>query len=167
MRALNSHFVVIDLHCSWHSTSHHLPTSALAYLQSSNLISTVSSSFRRTRRSGNGIRSARSSSAWIPSPEIRRPSDRFSPGNGSPANSQNVPSTSRPEAATELEMFLQLLPLKMRRELYRHKEIGALIEVVMDLGRKPLARFPSGDWVISEQPIKHEDLRHAISKVGE
>lgn len=37
----------------------------------------------------------------------------------------------------------------------------------MDLGRKPLARFPSGDWVISEQPIVHEDLRHAISKVGE
>ncbi|KAL2996234.1 hypothetical protein AAZX31_10G262600 [Glycine max] len=37
----------------------------------------------------------------------------------------------------------------------------------MDLGRKPLARFPSGDWVISEQPIAQEDLRHAISKVGE
>ncbi|KAL1295858.1 hypothetical protein HN51_056679 [Arachis hypogaea] len=169
MRALNSHYVVIDLHCSWHSTSHHLPTSALAYLNiSSNLISTVSSSFRRTRRSGSAIRSASSSSSsWIPSPEIRRPSDRFSSGNGYPFSSQNVPSTSRPEASTELEMFLELLPLKMRRELYRHQEIGTLIEVVMDLGRKPLARFPSGDWVISEQPIKLEDLRHAISKVGE
>ncbi|KAL1343051.1 hypothetical protein HN51_029498 [Arachis hypogaea] len=169
MRALNSHYVVIDLHCSWHSTSHHLPTSALAYLNiSSNLISTVSSSFRRTRRSGSAIRSARSSSSsWIPSPEIRRPSDRFSSANGYPLSFQNVPSTSRPEASTELEMFLELLPLKMRRELYRHQEIGMLIEVVMDLGRKPLARFPSGDWVISEQPIKLEDLRHAISKVGE
>lgn len=52
-------------------------------------------------------------------------------------------------------------------ELYRHQEIGGLIEVVMDLGRKPLARFPSGDWVISQRPINHDDLRHAISKVGE
>ncbi|MED6170500.1 ribonucleotide reductase (RNR) inhibitor [Stylosanthes scabra] len=120
MRALNSHYVVIDLHCSWHSTSHHLPTSALAYLNSSNLISTVSSSFRRTRRPRSAIRSATSSSSWIPSQEIRRPSDRFSTGNGYSPNSQS-----------------------------------------------PLARFPSGDWVISEQPIKLEDLRHAISKVGE
>lgn len=64
-------------------------------------------------------------------------------------------------------MFLELLPLEMRMELYRHQEIGGLIEVVMDLGRKPLARFPSGDWLISQRPINHDDLRHAISKVGE
>ena len=62
-------------------------------------------------------------------------------------------------------MFLELLPLRMRRELFQHEEIGELIEVVMDLGRQPLARCPSGDWVISEQPVKHEDLKHAISKV--
>lgn len=37
----------------------------------------------------------------------------------------------------------------------------------MDLGRKPIARFPFGDWEISQQPIRHDDLRHAISKVGE
>lgn len=62
-------------------------------------------------------------------------------------------------------MFLELLPSRMRRGLYGHDEIEQLIEVVMDLGRKPIARFPSGDWVISENPIKQEDLRHAISKV--
>lgn len=62
-------------------------------------------------------------------------------------------------------MLLELLPLKMRMELYRHNEIGTLIEVVMDLGRKPLARFPSGDWFISQHPINHDDIRHAISKV--
>lgn len=71
----------------------------------------------------------------------------------------------RSEAATELEMFLELLPPRMRRELYGHEEIEELIEVVMDLGRKPIARFPSGDWIISDDPIKDEDLRHAISKV--
>ncbi|XP_019441375.1 PREDICTED: uncharacterized protein ycf45 [Lupinus angustifolius] len=163
MRALNSHFVLIDFNCS-----NYVPTSTLTYFKkNSNVISKLSSSFHRTRRSGKGIPSSNSSSAWIPSPEIRRPSDRFLSGNGSPANSQSTPSTSRPESATELEVFLELLPLKMRRELYRHDEIGGLIEVVMDLGRKPLARFPSGDWVISEHPIKLEDLSHAISKVGE
>ncbi|KAK7269734.1 hypothetical protein RIF29_22469 [Crotalaria pallida] len=164
MSALNSHFVLVDyLHCSNHS-----PTSTLAYLnKNTNLISKLSSSFRRTRRAGKGIPSSKSSSGWIPSPEIRRPSDRFLSGNGSPSNSHNTASTSRPDSATELDVFLELLPLKMRRELHMHHEIGRLIEVVMDLGRKPLARFPSGDWVISENPIKHEDLSHAISKVGD
>ncbi|KAE9611791.1 putative AAA domain-containing protein, R3H [Lupinus albus] len=163
MRALNSHFVLIDFNCS-----NSVPTSTLTYFKKKpNVISKLSSSFHRTRRSGKGIPSSNSSSAWIPSPEIRRPSDRFLSGNGSPANSQGTASTSRPESTTELEVFLELLPLKMRRELYRHDEIGGLIEVVMDLGRKPLARFPSGDWVISEHPIKLEDLSHAISKVGE
>jgi hypothetical protein len=33
----------------------------------------------------------------------------------------------------------------MKIELYKHQEIGGLIEVVMDLDRKPLARFPFGD----------------------
>lgn len=66
----------------------------------------------------------------------------------------------------ELEMFLDLVPLRMRRELVNHGEIGELIEVVMDLGRKPIARFPSGDFVISEQVICMDDLKHAISKVG-
>lgn len=61
-------------------------------------------------------------------------------------------------------MFLELVPSRMRKELFGHAEIGDLIEVVMDLGRKPLARFPSGDWLISEQIVKLEDLQHAISK---
>ncbi|KAG2729769.1 hypothetical protein I3760_01G265300 [Carya illinoinensis] len=163
MRALNSHFVLIDLHSSWHS-AHQIPTSTLTYLKNSNFISTISSSFRRTPRPRTGISSSSKSAA----PEIRRPSDRFVPGNAfSPSISPNSASTSRSEAASELELFLELLPLRMKRELCRHEELGQLIEVVMDLGRKPLARFPSGDWMISDQPVKHEDLRHAISKVGD
>nr|POE53669.1 uncharacterized protein ycf45 [Quercus suber] len=159
MRALNSHLVLIDLHTSWHSANQ-IPTSTLTYLKnSSNFISALSSSFRRTRRARIGIASSSRSAA----PEIRRPSDRFFPGNGSPSTSPNSASTSR---SSELELFLELLPLRMR-ELFQHEEIGELIEVVMDLGRQPLARFPSGDWVISEQPVKHEDLKHAISKVGD
>lgn len=37
----------------------------------------------------------------------------------------------------------------------------------MDLGRKPIARFPSGDWIISQQAVGVDDLRHAVSKVGD
>lgn len=162
MRSLSSRVVLIDLHSSWHSANQ-IPISTFAFLQNTGFISSVSSSFRRTR----GIASAKSSIPLIRSPGIRRPVERFSPGNGSTSNSPNSPSTSRSEALSELDMFLELVPLRMRKELFGHAEIGDLIEVVMDLGRKPLARFPSGDWLISEQIVKLEDLQHAISKVGE
>jgi hypothetical protein len=163
MRALNSHLVLIDLHTSWHSANQ-IPTSTLTYLKnSSNFISAISSSFRRTRGARCGIASSSKSAA----PEIRRPSDRFFPGNGSSSSSSpNSTSTSTSTSrSSELKLFLELLPPRMGRELHQHEDIGELVEVVMDLGRKPLARFPSGDWVISEHPVKHEDLRHAISKV--
>lgn len=168
MRASCSEFLLIDLKTSWHSANQ-IPTSTLTYLRGSAFAPAVSSSFRRTGRGRRGIASPRSRAPSAPSPEIRRPSDRLFGGNGSVPNPPSgAASTSRSAAAdSELEMFLELLPLRMRSELYEHEEIGALIEVVMDLGRKPLARFPSGDWVISEQPIKLDDLRHAISKVGE
>lgn len=46
-----------------------------------------------------------------------------------------------------------------------HPELHQLIEVVMDLGRKPLARFPSGDFVLSDFPITVQDIEHATSQV--
>ncbi|KAK9913152.1 hypothetical protein M0R45_036976 [Rubus argutus] len=166
MRALSSQCVLLDLQNSWHSANQ-IPISTLCYLQNSNFVSRVSSSFHRTRRGHKGIASSKHSSPSIPSPEIRRPSDRFFSGNGSSSNSPNSASTSQSEAASELGLFLELLPLRLKSELYRHEEIGKLIEVVMDLGRPPIARFPSGDWAISENPVSHEDLRLAVSKVSE
>ena len=35
----------------------------------------------------------------------------------------------------------------------------------MDLGRPPLARFPSGDLRLANDVISRADLEHAISKV--
>lgn len=64
-----------------------------------------------------------------------------------------------------MELFLELVPSRMRKELAEHGEVRELIEVVMDLGRKPIARFPSGDWIISQEPVDLNDLNHAVSKV--
>ncbi|KAJ0045991.1 hypothetical protein Pint_04686 [Pistacia integerrima] len=67
----------------------------------------------------------------------------------------------------ELRRLLALLPEEMRRRVSDHPELHQLIEVVMDLGRKPLARFPSGDFVLSDCPITVQDLEHATSQVGD
>lgn len=63
--------------------------------------------------------------------------------------------------------LLALLPQEMRKRVSEHPELLDLVEVVMDLGRKPLARFPSGDFVLSDCPITLQDLQHATSQVGD
>eukprot|EP01018_Ginkgo_biloba_P000245 Gb_33351 [translate_table: standard] len=76
-------------------------------------------------------------------------------------------STSPPEFEVELGRLVALIPDRMRRRLTGHPELQQLVEIVMDLGRKPLARFPSGDFRISEDPVTFQDLEHAISLVGD
>jgi hypothetical protein len=65
----------------------------------------------------------------------------------------------------ELGRLLELLPGELRRRVEDHPERPALVEVVMDLGRPPLARFPSGDFLLSDRPISFEDLDQATAKV--
>ncbi|XP_020537012.1 protein SEEDLING PLASTID DEVELOPMENT 1 isoform X2 [Jatropha curcas] len=69
--------------------------------------------------------------------------------------------------AVELGRLLGLLPEEMRRRLSEHPELHDLVEVVMDVGRRPLARFPSGDFVLSDCPITFQDLEQATSQVGD
>ncbi|KAF3520011.1 hypothetical protein DY000_02063783 [Brassica cretica] len=65
----------------------------------------------------------------------------------------------------ELRRLLALVPEEIRRTLEEHPEISELIEVVLDLGRKPLARFPSGDFIISDEAVRFtNDNRAGISR---
>ncbi|XP_027912053.1 uncharacterized protein ycf45 isoform X1 [Vigna unguiculata] len=98
-------------------------------------------------------------------PSVPRP--RIGPGLRAsfPVLSGSVFPEDEPDV--ELGRLLALLPEEMRRRVSDHAELPQLIEVVMDLGRKPLARFPSGDFVISEYPITVQDIEHATAQVGD
>ena len=67
--------------------------------------------------------------------------------------------------ALELQKLLALLPKEIRDKVLAHPELHQLVEIVMDLGRKPLARFPSGDFVLSGEQITLNDLNYATSQV--
>lgn len=45
--------------------------------------------------------------------------------------------------------------------------LDQLVEVVMDLGRLPEARFPDQVVRLSEKPVTHEDLSHVLALLGE
>ncbi|CAN6197132.1 unnamed protein product [Urochloa humidicola] len=114
----------------------------------------------------------RAAAAVPQQPPVRRPSaDRMcAPLRGGAATAPaQAPVVGEMAAGPrgELEAFLEVVPARMRRGLAQHPEVRQLVEVVMDLGRRPIARFPAGDWVISDQPVTADDLRQAVSKVGD
>ncbi|QDZ19085.1 AAA domain-containing protein [Chloropicon primus] len=68
----------------------------------------------------------------------------------------------------DLDTILQVLPSDLRDPLATHPERANLLEIVMDLGRRPSARFlgVERDEVLREEPITSEDLEAAMDKVG-
>jgi stage III sporulation protein SpoIIIAA len=77
------------------------------------------------------------------------------------------PSSPMPVQSTDdLNQLLQILPESIRETLDHHPERDRLIEVVLDLGRYPEARFPDGSKYLSETPVSKEDLQHCVERVG-
>jgi len=58
-----------------------------------------------------------------------------------------------------------MLPVEFRENVWEHKECMELIELVLDYGRKPLARFPGGDYILCDRTVTNEDLKSAICSV--
>ncbi len=66
----------------------------------------------------------------------------------------------------DLDLLLAILPEDIRLTLERHPQRAKLVEVVLDLGRRPEARFPNQAEYLSEIPISGDDLQYCIDRVG-
>jgi stage III sporulation protein SpoIIIAA len=80
-----------------------------------------------------------------------------------PVENVAVGSTS---ITDDLNKLLDILPAEIRQPLERHHLLNRLVEVVMDLGRRPEARFPGKTEYLSEKPVSREDLNYSIQRVG-
>jgi stage III sporulation protein SpoIIIAA len=65
-----------------------------------------------------------------------------------------------------LELLLDIFPSAIRDKIDYHPRKNELIEVVMDLGRLPEARFPDEATYIYDTPVTQEDLQYSIDRVG-
>ena len=66
----------------------------------------------------------------------------------------------------DLQKLLDILPLDIRQVLEQHSQRDSLIEVVMDLGRRPEVRFPERAEYLSETAVTSEHLNYCIQRVG-
>ena len=67
--------------------------------------------------------------------------------------------------ADDLDKFLDILPNFIKNSLYQHPCKKFLIEVVMDVGRRPEARFPHGPEYLSSSNVSWHDLDYCIKKI--
>jgi stage III sporulation protein SpoIIIAA len=89
----------------------------------------------------------------------------------SSANSQHPKAvdhvkTGNMQTYDDLDKLLDILPAQIRIPLEQHPQQSALIEVVMDLGRLPEARFPTQAEYLSQTRVSREDLNYCIERVG-
>jgi stage III sporulation protein SpoIIIAA len=66
----------------------------------------------------------------------------------------------------DLNKLLDILPEKIRSKIEQYSHQDGLVEVVMDLGRLPEARFPKEAVYLGDTPVSKEDLQHCINKVS-
>ncbi|MBV8246005.1 MAG: single-stranded DNA-binding protein, partial [Candidatus Eremiobacteraeota bacterium] len=66
----------------------------------------------------------------------------------------------------ELAQLLDIFPLPIRQALVRLQNLDRVIEVVLDLGRPPEARFENDFVYLSETPVTHEDIAHVSSRLS-
>lgn len=66
----------------------------------------------------------------------------------------------------DLQKLLNILPQDLRQVLENHPQRDSLVEVVLDLGRRPEARFPGIAEYLSETPVTQAQIDDCISRVG-
>ena len=67
----------------------------------------------------------------------------------------------------DLDLLLDVLPQQIQESLRAIGRPAELIEVVMDLGRLPEARFTDGEVFLSSEEITADDVRDVIEKIGD
>ena len=70
------------------------------------------------------------------------------------------------QVVDNLEAFIEIFPAEIAAALGKRKDIGDLLEVVLDLGRPPEARFPSEQVSLSDIEVTHDQIAHVVDHVG-
>jgi len=69
--------------------------------------------------------------------------------------------------SNELDALLDTLPPHIRELLHQQPDRTELLEVVLDLGRPPEARFPHRELILNSRQVDHSDIEYVTSRVSE
>ena len=66
----------------------------------------------------------------------------------------------------DLEKLIENLPFFLQEQIHQHHNKEQLIEIVLDLGRRPEARFTSGPQYLSQKIISWQDLDYTTKRIS-
>ena len=67
----------------------------------------------------------------------------------------------------DLDALLAVLPPHLEQAVRQANRSDELLEVVLDLGRLPEARFVAHEVTLSDQEVTREELDHVVQRIGE
>lgn len=70
------------------------------------------------------------------------------------------------QVTDDLDQLLAILPPPLGQSLTDHPQREELLEIVLDLGRLPEARFIHSTQYLAETPVSREMLQYAVDRVG-
>jgi stage III sporulation protein SpoIIIAA len=77
-----------------------------------------------------------------------------------------VNNTPQIKITDDLDALLNVLPPYIKETLEAVNEGEKLIEIIMDLGRQPEARFTDREMILSETEVTQNDLDYVIQRIG-
>ncbi|HEX8919594.1 MAG TPA: R3H domain-containing nucleic acid-binding protein [Chloroflexota bacterium] len=72
----------------------------------------------------------------------------------------------REDLVDDSQALLSVLPPHIYQGVRRSERVDQMLEIVMDLGREPEARFPESEIVLSSRLVAFEDIEYVISRIG-
>ena len=66
----------------------------------------------------------------------------------------------------DLEKLIENLPFFLQEQINQHQDKDQLIEIVLDLGRRPEARFTRGPQYLSQKIISWQDLDYTTKRIS-
>ncbi|MBA7469857.1 hypothetical protein ES707_05131 [subsurface metagenome] len=66
----------------------------------------------------------------------------------------------------DLDALLEILPSPIQQPLRQQKDIHELLEVILDLGRTPEARFPHREMVLNPKEVDQPDIDHIATRIS-
>ena len=67
----------------------------------------------------------------------------------------------------DLEAMLSVFPLELAEAVRRSDNFDDLIEVILDLGRQPTARFVNNEIVLLDRLVTQDDIEHVTTRIGD
>jgi stage III sporulation protein SpoIIIAA len=67
----------------------------------------------------------------------------------------------------DLDALIEVVPPQVAGALHERSNNFELLEIVLDLGRLPEARYPEEETVLSEHEVSQEDIEYVTSRIGE